>query len=417
MSHKPLINPLSGQTGARIFDIAATIFFWIAVLSVLNYMFLNLYPLTRPDSPAQALRIDFVAFWAAAKLALAGQPMAAFDPEALYAVSGLPAGDQPNNLLWLYPASFLVALMPLGALPFPFALTAFVATSATAFALAVRSPASVLPGLWRLMLFSPMVFIGCLAIGQTSVLWTAGLVAGLWAMRGGNAVAAGLAIALLTMKPQLGLLIPIALIAARQWAVIGWATGFTLLLAGIATALIGLDYWGYFLDAIGDVVGRVADGTMSTHLMSSFYGFMRALGLGHGAAIAPQFALTAGLISIIAWIWSRPGLGYDLKCATLCASIPLATPYAYYYEMTIMLAAGLFLIRDGFGQHLAAKAWLLVLWFGPVPAIQFKESLNIALYTPPILLATVAICLVRARRKLSAMDENGPSKAQRPTES
>lgn len=416
MKGEPRTTSGTGRTALWAFDIAATLIFWIVVVVVLIHLFLILYPLTQPDSTAASLHMDFVVFWAAAKLALAGQPLAAFDYQALFAVSELP-GVRTDNQIWLYPAAFQVALMPFGALPFTLAFPAFIAVSATAYALSVRSPASMLPGLWRLMLASPTVVVGGRFIGQTSALWTAGLVAGLWAMRGGKAAAAGLAIALLTMKTQLGLLIPVALIAARQWAVIGWATGFTLLITAAATAVTGLGYWPLLLDALGDVVGRVADGTAKIHLMSSPYGFLRALGADHGVAIVPQLALTASLIAIIGWVWSRRDLSKDLKCATLCAAIPLATPYAFNYEMTLELAAALFLIRDGFGRRMAGKAWLLVLWFGPAPLIIFPTLLSIALYTPPILLVTLAICLARVRRRLSTDGGDGPAASPCPARS
>jgi arabinofuranan 3-O-arabinosyltransferase len=398
-------NKTTGRVAARVFDITATIIFWIAVCALIIHLFLKLYPLTEPKSTADALVVDFAVFWAASKLALAGQPLAAFDHQTLLAAARLPSANFPVNFLWLYPASFLVVMMPFGLLSFPQAFFAFITSSVAAFALTVRSPASVLPGLWRLMLASPVMITSVVLNGQSSVLWVTGLVAALWAMRGGNAVAAGFAIALLTMKPQLGLLIPVTLIAARQWATIGWATGFTLLLTAAATALTDPGYWVLFFDALNTTVDRLADGTLAFHRMASFYGFMRALGVAHEAAINSQFALTAGLIAIIGWVWSRPHLNYDLKCATLCAAIPLATPYAFYYEMAIVLAVALFLIRDGFGQRLSAKAWLLVLWVGPAPALLFPTQLSVALYAPPILLVTLAICLVRARCRLST---NGP---------
>jgi hypothetical protein len=405
---------ITGHVTARTFYITATIIFWIVVFASMIYLFLRLYPLTEPDPASASLRIDFAVFWAAAKLAFNGLPLAAFDRQALLAAAGLPGAESPSNFVWLYPASFLVALTPLGALSFSLAFPTFIASSAIAFALAVRSPALVLPGLSRLMLASPVVVYCCLMIGQTGLLWTAGLVAGLWAMRCGNAVAAGIAIALLTMKPQLGLLIPVALIAARQWAIIGWAGVFTLVLVGIATALTGTEYWALHVDALRNVVDRAADGALRMHLLISSYGFLRALGIAHGAAFALQFALTASLIVMIGWVWSRPGLSDDLKCATLCAAIPLATPYAYVYEMPILLAVALFLIRDGFGRSLASKTWLLVLWVGPAPVLFLPTQFNAAIYAPTIIFVTLAICIIRALSCRSTTREVGSAEIQSP---
>jgi len=409
MSGAPHIAPPNIPAKLRWFDVTASVVFWITVLLALNHLFVKLSPLFDPDTNASAVRVDFAVLWAAGKLAFIGQPLAAFDQQLLLGAASLAPGVRPDNLLWLYPASFQVLLMPFGALPFAAAFPAFIAASATAFALAVRPPASVLPGLWRLLLASPMAVAGCLTIGQTSLFWTAALVAGLWAIQGGRVAVAGLMIALLTMKPQLGLLIPVALIAGRQWAVICWAGGFTLLITGLATAVTGPEYWLLFLDAIGNVTHRVADGTMFLDQMPSFYGFIRALGVAHGAALLAQLALTAGLVAVIGWTWSRRHFGFDLKCATLCAAILLASPYAFQYEMVIELAAALFLIRDGFGRRLVEKAWLMVLWLGPVPVLLLPTHLSYALYMPPILFITLGICLARGRRHLPNDGDKNPS--------
>ena len=50
------------------------------------------------------------------------------------------------------------------------------------------------------------------------------MLAALTAMAQGRPALAGLLIALLTLKPQLGLLIPIALVFSGQWRVVLWAT-------------------------------------------------------------------------------------------------------------------------------------------------------------------------------------------------
>lgn len=388
----------ASEAGRRRFLVAAGIIFWVGIFLFAAFLFLKLFPLTQPDAAGKALKYDFVAFWAAGKLAAAGQPLAAFDPAQLLAAADLPAGAEPPNLRWGYPALFMLIMLPFGLLPFTAAFVAFNAASAVLFALAVRPPAAVLPGLWRLLVVSPVVVIGCLAIGQTSALWTAGLVAALWAMRDGRAAAAGLAIALLTFKPQLGILIPVALLAARQWAVIGWASAFTVLVTAAATAVVGIEYWAMFREALANAVIRLTDGTMVLNMMPSPYGFLRLVGLGHESALGPQAVISLVTAATVALVWSRRDCSHDLKCATLCAAIPLATPYAFYYELTLTLVAGLFLLRDGFGRSAAAKLWLVALWLGPVPALFLPKLISVAALSPPILLVTLAICVLRVWR-------------------
>ncbi|HUF88344.1 MAG TPA: glycosyltransferase family 87 protein [Thermohalobaculum sp.] len=380
-------------------DRAARIVFWIAAYLFLFYLFRKAGAIAIEAPHIDVHRVDFVAFWAAARLALAGQPLAAFDPAALFAAAEL-AGEAPKNLLWLYPPGFLALIAPLGALPHWAAWSVFVLVSAAALARAARAPAAGLPGGWRLMVVSPLLLMGVFDIGQTSALWAAALIAALWSLRQGRPAMAGLCIALLTLKPQLGLLIPVALAADRQWRTIGWATGFAAIILLASTLLFGAAYWPQFLAALAEVTDRLEAGTSSMTKLVSFYGFARMSGLGHGAALWIQWPAAVALAAAVAWVWSRRDTGPDLKAALLCAAIPLATPYAYYYEMTTTLAAGLFLARDGFGRSLAARLWLLVIWLGPIPVLYTPALTDQVTFAgTPIMAVTVAICLARAWRR------------------
>lgn len=392
-------------------DRLARIVFWIATYLFLFFIFLKVGQILWVDPEMPVRRTDFLAFWGAARLALAGEALAAFDHWTLLEASGYTAEDRPKNLLWLYPPGYLALIAPLGALPFWAAWCAFIAVSWTALGLAARAPAAPLPGGWRLVVASPVMLMGVLQIGQTSALWTAGLIAALWSLQRGRPAVAGLCLALLTLKPQLGLLIPFALLAAGHWRAIGWGIAFTLPLVIAPTLLFGAAYWPLFAEALGESAGRLAAGTLPIERLVSVYGFLRAIGAGHELALPAQWAATGLLALATTWAWSRRALGPDLKAALLCAAIPLATPYAFYYEMTLTIAAGMFLYRDGFGRDPAGAAWLFLVWFGPIPGVYLPAILEAAAVGPPIAAITLAICLLRAwRRTRAAPATRGSSK-------
>ncbi|MDH3667374.1 MAG: DUF2029 domain-containing protein [Paracoccaceae bacterium] len=370
------------------------VIFWIAIYLGVIYLFAKDYELANATGLIEVNRIDFVAFWAAAKLFVAGNGMAAFDQDALIAAAGFPA-DEAGSVLWHYPPAMMILVGPLGLLPFWAAWTVFAIASLVGFWLALRGPTAALPGGWRIFAAAPVVLVGCLAIGQTSVLWTAGLVAALWAMGQGRSVQAGFWIALLTLKPQLGLLIPFALIAAGQWRVILWATVFSVAIAVVSTLPFGLAYWEAFATEIQGRVQLMSEGFILPPFVS-VYGFFRINGAAHETAIVVQAVVTLAMLAAILWVWSRPHIRYDLKCAALCAAIPLASPYAYYYEMVLTLAAGMYLMRDGFGRRWLSGLWLLVIWFGPVFPLYLPDYMTIASTAPVMLLVTMTICLVRA---------------------
>lgn len=374
----------------------ARIVFWVLAYVMLFRVLLTAGLLATDGPDGATEEVDFAAFWAAARLTLAGQPLAAFDPETLWSASGL-AEDQPLNMLWLYPPHFLALIAPLGALPYWAAWCLFNVASVVALALAARSPARPLPGGWRLIVVSPVVVYSVVDIGQTAALWAAALIAALWSLQRQRPASAGAWLALMTMKPHLGLLIPVALLADHRWRALAWGATFTFALALGATLAFGAVYWEAFLDALTDLAARIEDGTMSATRLVSVYGLGHGLGLDHSVALQVHWSMALALAAAVAWVWSRREIGADLKAATLCAALPLATPYAQYYEMMTTLVAGLFLVRDGFGRGLLAWLWLVVIWVGPMPAVLLPSLTDlVALPSVPIILVTLAICLVRA---------------------
>lgn len=379
-------------------ETAARLVFWTGALLFTLYILLKLGQMLLVTGTG-VHRVDFFAFWAAAKLALAGEAGAAFDPVALLDAGGYPAEDRPTNLIWLYPPGFLALVAPLGLLPFWLAWCVFILASATALALALRAPAAPLPGGWRLPLVAPALLVGALYLGQTSALWAAGLAGALWALRRGRPAAAGLLIALLTLKPQLGLLIPFALIAGGHWRAIGWAIVCTVLVLAGSTLLFGAEYWPAFLDALREATRRVAAGEMPIMRLVSPYGFAREAGAGHGPALLVQGVATILLIVATVWAWSRHRLGPDLKAAVLCAAIPLATPYAFHYEMLLTLVAALFLYRDGFGRTPTGMVCLFLAWLGPLPGFYLPAPDSVALVGPPLAALILTIALARAWRR------------------
>ena len=345
----------------------------------------------------QAIQIEFTAFWAAAKLALAGDPAAAFNPDTLRAAQTLPSDQPPGDLFWLYPPAWHIVIMPLGLLPFSAAYIVYSAVSFAVFTTALRPLAAPLPGGVALVLAAPAVLI-IMILGNNSLLWTAGLVAALTAMTQERAVLAGILIALLTLKPQLGLLIPFALVFGGQWRTVLWACVGTAVITVLSTAAMGVDYWGHFFDMLQLMSELIKTEVVRFERMMTWYALIRLGGGGHELAFPIQLAVSALAAASVAWVWSRRDAGADIKAATLCIAIPLATPYAYHYEMTLTLAAAMFLARDGFGASRGARLWLLALWLGPVPGLALLGHMPAAIYAAPLLTATLGLCLARATK-------------------
>ena len=66
---------------------------------------------------------DFISFWGAAKLTLAGTPELAYDNVALHALQIKAAAFDPNTgMPFPYAPAFLLLVLPFATLPFPVAM-------------------------------------------------------------------------------------------------------------------------------------------------------------------------------------------------------------------------------------------------------------------------------------------------------
>ena len=181
----------------------------VAIFAVVYVVWLGLSLPDLVDPRGKPFGYDFMAYWSAARLALAGHSERAFFESLISAVQhGLVPSSPGIVFPWHYPPTFLLPLEPLGLLPYPAALAVFVAATAALWAALVRR---VLPDPrgWIVAAAAPAGLINLLD-GQNAFL-TAALAgfALLWLQR--RPVAAGVLIGLLAIKPHLAVLFPLAL--------------------------------------------------------------------------------------------------------------------------------------------------------------------------------------------------------------
>jgi len=76
------------------------------------------------NAGGMAVGRDFVTYWSAGNLALAGEPAAVFDVERLRAAEAAAVGARIGATPWFYPPTFLLLAATLASLPYPAALAA-----------------------------------------------------------------------------------------------------------------------------------------------------------------------------------------------------------------------------------------------------------------------------------------------------
>lgn len=359
-----------------------------------------LWQLHQRADPTWAVPNDLSVFWAAAKLALAGAPARAFDLHALTAARHLAPDLPPFDLRmsWTYPPQFLVLVLPLGLMPYATAWLVWAVAGVAAFWLAMRRLVGD-PSIVAVTCASPAVLM-CAIQGQNSLIVGA-LLAGLMVtLRSGRATAAGVLLGALTIKPQFGPLLPLALAAARAWRAIGVAVAVTAAIVALTLAWAGPGYWVAFLHALSLTAERMAAAWLPRHLMISWYAFALAAGSSQHAALALQLAVMALLAGAVGWAWLGARVPLELKGAVLAVAVPLFSPYVYFYDLVLPLIGVALVLAGGYvrrtrpGNALGVTAGLV--WAAPTLGHFAREAgmaYAFSLLTPPILTAFLVLVL------------------------
>jgi len=288
---------------------------------------------------------DFIVFWVAAHLALKGAALAAYDAQREHMAELAAIGHTYYQVLgWSYPPLFLLIVMLPAKLPY---VTAFIVWCSVTLALYALTIAAIARRAIAAVVVCAMPWVLVeFMIGQNGFLTAAVIGTALLHLEK-RAWLCGLLLGFLTYKPQLGVLIPLALAAGGYWRAFGWAAFSALLWNGIAGAVFGFDSYVAFLHALSNAADtHLVRSDLGWNKLQSLYGFARELGLPAAAAWAMQALVSATAAFTVFVIWRNRNAPFALKAALLPVAILLATPYVLYYDVPLLAVAGAFLFRQ-----------------------------------------------------------------------
>ena len=288
---------------------------------------------------------DFVAVWAAGKLASAGHPAAVYDWGAHKLVEQTAVGHPFAGYFGFhYPPTFLLVAAALSMLSYATAYTVWALGTFPAYLIAIRAIVGDRIG-YLLAAAFPAVLAN-FTIGQNGFV-TAGLIGGTLVLMRQRPIMAGVLLGLLTFKPHLGLLFPIALIAGRQWRVLVSATIVALAMAGASWLAFGADTWQAFVGNIGHTSQAfLSEGSADWRKLQTIFGLTRSLGGSEPLAWSLQAMVTLAAATAVAALW-RSTVQYEVKAAALGTGLMLATPYLYMYDLVALAVPLAFLFRLG----------------------------------------------------------------------
>ncbi len=327
----------------------------------------------QPEPPTTT---DFASFYAAGVLADRGQAGLAYVPAAHRAAEAGVIAPGVEEKRFLNPPVFLLICAPLARLPYLVAFVLFEAATSLLWLVLVTRVAgggalaalalACVPSVWW-----------ALGWGQNSFL-SASLMAAATLLLPRRPVWAGMAFGALCFKPNFGVLIPVALLAGRQWRAVLGACFSAASLCALSVACFGPDAWRAFFDMASHARSTIETGIqLAGHVDAG--GAARLIGVPAGWSWVFQTAntLLAGLA--VAWLWSglrrEDSEHHRAVCnAALIAGTLASMPFVLFYDLVMAAVSAAWLARaarqDGWRRGEAAT----LAWLGALDLIAFPAA-------------------------------------------
>lgn len=345
------------------------------------------------DRPCGCPECDFSGFWPAGILARERLGAQIYKPDAFLDFRHHAFSAQAETVRWFYPPPTLLPSMAISYLPFEvaFVVWSLIFVSGTICLLRAAS----LPWIVTALAMLSPAALWNLELGQFGTILAGFFVCGLllfehapW--RGGALFG------MLIVKPQYGLLVPVALLARGKWHGIAGCVLMVLAVLGLTTAILGWKIWPeYFSDGLA-VSRQVLDAAPNRYNYEKFgvsvFWMLRSFGGGLGASYIGQ-AIVSLLVTCGAWmVWRDKKFGQIERMALTVFLSLLGTPYGYTDDMvgwSIALAA----LAQRRGWRIDLLDVLFWLWPMLCPVIVGKTGL---LLTPVIVAIAIARTWQRA---------------------
>jgi hypothetical protein len=326
---------------------------------------------------------DYIQFYVMGSLAVEGRLDALYDADAHLAEGRRRI--HPDLQLYAahpnYGPQLALAFAPLAIVPFALSLSMFLAVMTACYGVSVwllwRECEALRPHgrLVALLAAASPLFWNVTRYGQASaiplLLWTLGFVA----LRRGRAFAAGLAIGCLAFKPQLGIVLAVALLAARQWRVVAGAAAAAAGQLAVAWAAAGSTVMAQYIGTLWRLTLNPDLIEVYPSEIHSIRGFLQLLipSPGMVSVCAGVGSLIAVVVAVRCWRPAHRGaLGRTLgvRWGLLALLTLVASPHLVSYDL-LLLTVPLVLLADWTARHPADQAraaialMLPLLYFAP----------------------------------------------------
>ncbi len=322
------------------------------------------------DHPTTRLGGDYPSFYAAGKIALAGEWDELYSADRQAEEQAGLIDDEGGYLYFSYPPFVAGVYSGLAAFDYrlSFLIHTLLMTAALVAAIRLLWPWLESVG-WPLsaLLVLALAFYPLLRAvpgGQNTALSILLLALAVRLEHDEAPFWAGLALAGLLFKPQFGVVIVPLLLLTRRWRVLaGWLTGAGILVVVSALLMGGMWLTDWWEQAAAFRDQNVAANGANFVSVPGF--FENLLGMGDTTAFVIGYAVAAGFGLAVAYFWWRHPRSHHLeRYALAAAAVVLAAPQTLYYDAGLLLI-GLAAVAAAFSGRgailvgsLAALSWV-----------------------------------------------------------
>lgn len=380
----------NGQQGSGRAPISITRILWLFLLVGT----ISLYVLRQAQDGVYGK--DFTMFLTGGHMLAQGQGSNLYDLSVQAQVQELikgpvtyPGGVLPFN----YPPYIALLFLPLTILTPAMALYVWLAVQilvllTIAISAAREAPGGGLPPIFFLAGFVPL--IEALLMGQMSLVL---LLLWWWAFlswRSGNWVTLGIAVSLSAFKPQMVVLLIVALLVCRMWRSLAVAAGVQAALWGLAMLLFGPGILGSYLNILR-VSGTTTDGTLGFNAgaMTNFRGLLATLGFSPEMGLQLAFAAWIVSIGLVAWIWWRSSWPLHVRFGVTALLAVIFSPHLYVHDATLLLVAPLCLYVSAKSEGDANRLSSLVLPYVALFVAMYSLVLGVVASYTSLIIATL----------------------------
>jgi hypothetical protein len=348
------------------------------------------------DRYGSPIGTDFSGFYSGAVLARSQGPAAVYDLGKMRAAHEQTIGAMTDSIggwWWVYPPTCLLMMLPFSFLPFFVALGIWLISTFSIYFGAIRRIAPVPQTIWLTLAF-PGTYQNFIH-AQNGFLSGAFFGWGLFLVDR-SPFWGGSLLGLLTYKPQMAALVPIALLAGRRWKALAGAFFSASCLILASFLILGREVWGAYWHFIPVARKLYESGVMPIFKIGTVYNAVLLAGGSYEGARLLQAIVMVAAMAVVFWVWWRD-LSLPIRASVLVLGTLLFTPHALPYEFVLLALPLAWLGWEGYSKGwLPAEQPLLLLgWLLPllIPALGMTR-----LQLTPLILVTLVVMALRRSR-------------------